>query len=333
VIATPDFAHAEQTNACLAAGLHVYCETMMADSIDAARSMIRAAKKTARLLQIGYQRRSHPGYKHVVEKLLASGELLERIVQVQTRWALGVSEAKGWPKPQALPDALLAKYGYAGMRQFRNWTSYAKYGVGLAAGLMAHQLDVVNWFLHGVPDAVLAAGGVDFYKSQETFDNLSLICQYKTPAGTVRACGQTLTDSRLDGIGHFEQFCGTAGTVRVSENPAWMAVYRDPSADEWEEWVQKNLLVKTRREPVRPPTSGDQVVHETGQVELYALPPLLTQLPLQLHLENFFAAVRGKAELNCPAETAFCTEVLVAKAVEAVKARRAVDLTAEDFAV
>ena len=333
VIATPDFVHAEQTNACLAAGLHVYCETIMANSTDAARSMIRAAKKAARLLQIGYQRRSHPGYRHVVEKLLPGGELIERIVQVQTRCALGVSEPKGWPTPQALPEALLRKYGYAQMQQFRNWTSYSKYGVGLAAGLMAHQIDVVNWFLDGVPDSVLAAGGVDFYKSQETFDNLSLICQYKTPAGTVRACGQTLTDSRLDGIANFEQFCGTSGTIRVSENPAWTAVYRDPSADEWEEWVQKKLVVKTRREPVRPPTSGDQVVHETGQVELYALPPFLTRLPLQLHLENFFAAIRGEAELNCPAETAFRTEVLVSKAVEAVKARRTVDLTAEDFAL
>jgi predicted dehydrogenase len=333
VIATPDFVHAEQANACLAAGLHVYCETLMADSIEAARSMVRAAKTASRLLQIGYQRRSHPVYRHVVEKLLASGELLERIVQVQTRWALGVTEPKGWPKPQALPEALLAKYGYAQMRQFRNWPSYTKYGVGLAAGLMAHQLDVVNWFLGGVPTSVLAAGGVDFYKMQETFDNLSLICQYKTPAGTVRACGQTLTDSRLDGTSHFEQFCGTSGTIRVSENPVWTAVYRDPSADEWEEWVQKNLLVKTRHEPVRPPTSGDQVVQETGQVELYALPTLLTQLPLYFHLENFFSAIRGKAELNCPAETAFRNEVLVFKAVEAVKARRAVDLSAEDFAV
>jgi len=331
VITTPDFVHAEQTNACLAAGLHVYCETMMADSIESARSMIHAAKKAARLLQIGYQRRSHPGYRHVIEKLLSGGELLERIVQVHTRWALGVSEPKGWPRPQAIPEALLRKCGYGHMQQFRNWTSYSKYGVGLAAGLMAHQIDVVNWFLKGVPDSLLGAGGADFYKAQETFDNLSLICQYKTSTGTVRACGQSLTDSRLDGIGHFEQFCGTAGTIRVSENPAWTAVYRDPSAEDWGEWVQKNLLVKTRHEPVRPPTSGDQVVYETGQVELYALPALLTQLPLRLHLENFFAAIRGAAELTCPAETAFRTEVVLYKAIEAVKARRAVDLTADDF--
>ena len=54
---------------------------------------------------------------------------------------------------------------------------------------------------------------------------------------------------------------------------------------------------------------------------------------MALHLENFFAAIRGKAELNCPAETAFRSEVLVFKVIEAVKARRAVDLTAEDFAV
>lgn len=37
IIATPDFMHAEQTNACLRAGINVYCEKMMSNSIDGAR--------------------------------------------------------------------------------------------------------------------------------------------------------------------------------------------------------------------------------------------------------------------------------------------------------
>ena len=33
LIATPDFAHATQVNACLEAGLHVYCEPMLAHNL------------------------------------------------------------------------------------------------------------------------------------------------------------------------------------------------------------------------------------------------------------------------------------------------------------
>jgi len=332
LIATPDFTHAEQIKTCLGAGLHVYCETMMAHSIEAGRSVVRAAKQTSRLVQVGYQRRSHPCYRHVVDKLLGKAELPDQVTQVQTRWVIGASEAKGWPRRHTLPEDLLRRFGYDNMHEFRNWPWFREFGAGLAAGLMAHQLDVVNWFLAALPNSALAAGGVDFYKSRETPDNLTAVYQYPTAWGTVRACGQVLTSTRADGIGHFEQFCGIEGTIRISENPKWTAIFQDPNSVEWDEWVREGYLVKTRTEPVKPPTSGEQVVRETCQVEPYALPSLLTKPPLQLHLENFFYAIRGKADLHCPAEAAFRSEVPILKAIEAVETRRAIDLSPEDFA-
>jgi predicted dehydrogenase len=333
LIATPDFVHAEQTNACLKAGLHVYCESMMADTLEAARTMVLTARQTARLLQIGYQRRSHPCYRHVAEKLLRDARLLGRITQVQTRWSLRDGEMKGWPQRQALSDEALKTYGYASMKQFRNWVWFRRYGPGLAAGLLAHQIDAITWLLKATPTSVLAAGGVDGSPERETFDNLTLLCAYPSGSGVVRACGQVLTDTRADGVAHCEQICGTEGTLRTSENPAWTAVYRDPDAAEWDEWVRRNLLVRAGHEPERPPSSGDQVVRETRQVEPYGLPPLLTTPPLQPHLANFMDAIRGKVALHCPAEAAFRTQVIVHKAIAALRSRHAVDLTAKDFAV
>ena len=60
VIATPDFCHAPMTNTCLKAGLHVYCEKMMSNTIEGARSMVQTMRETGKLLQIGHQRRSNP---------------------------------------------------------------------------------------------------------------------------------------------------------------------------------------------------------------------------------------------------------------------------------
>src|SRR4030042_2058765 len=54
LVATPDWVHAEHTNACLQAGLHVYCEKEMSNSLEKARSMVLAARRAGKLLQIGH---------------------------------------------------------------------------------------------------------------------------------------------------------------------------------------------------------------------------------------------------------------------------------------
>ena len=70
VVATPDFWHAPVTNACLRAGLDVYCEKMMSNTVEGARSMVKTMKETGRLLQIGHQRRSNPRYLFALNRLM-----------------------------------------------------------------------------------------------------------------------------------------------------------------------------------------------------------------------------------------------------------------------
>lgn len=70
IVATPDHWHAEHTVKCLRAGLHVYCEKMMAHTLDGAREIAKAAEETGRVCQIGYQRRSNPRYRYTLEQLV-----------------------------------------------------------------------------------------------------------------------------------------------------------------------------------------------------------------------------------------------------------------------
>ncbi len=44
IVATPDCWHAEHTIACLNAGLHVYCEKEMSNTLEGARKMVEAAR-------------------------------------------------------------------------------------------------------------------------------------------------------------------------------------------------------------------------------------------------------------------------------------------------
>jgi len=98
LIATPDFCHAPMTNTCLKAGLHVYCEKMMSNTIEGARSMVKTMRETGKLLQIGHQRRSNPRYVFTKNRLLQEAKFCGRLTAIQGQWNRAVKEDFGWPK-------------------------------------------------------------------------------------------------------------------------------------------------------------------------------------------------------------------------------------------
>ncbi|MEI9959568.1 MAG: Gfo/Idh/MocA family oxidoreductase [Limisphaerales bacterium] len=102
IVATPDFWHAPITNACLKAGLHVYCEKMMSNTIEGARSMVQTMRETGKLLQIGHQRRSNPRYVFALNRLLRDAKLCGRLTAAQAQWNRAVTEDFGWPKKAAM---------------------------------------------------------------------------------------------------------------------------------------------------------------------------------------------------------------------------------------
>ena len=51
----------------------------------------------------------------------------------------------------------------------------------------------------------------------------------------------------------------------------------------------------------------------------------LSQQPHQPHLDNFFDAIRGKAELNCPGELAYQTARAVLTVNQAVKTQKKIE--------
>lgn len=75
-VCTPNRSHSPITVAALEAGKHVMCEKPMATSYEEAKKMTDAAKKTGRLLTIGYQYRCMPAPLYL-KKLCERGDLGE----------------------------------------------------------------------------------------------------------------------------------------------------------------------------------------------------------------------------------------------------------------
>ncbi len=327
LVASPDVFHAPHTNAALKAGIHVYCEKMMSNTIEGARSMVKTMKETGKLLQIGHQRRSNPRYIFTRERIIREAKLPGRITAAHAQWNRAVSEDLGWPKKAAMNADTLAHYGYPDMHTFRNWRWFKKFGGGPLSDLGAHQIDIFNWFFGALPTSVIASGGSDYYKNHEWFDNAMVIYEFATPEGTARAFYQVQTTTSSGG-GYFEQFMGTEGTVKISENPSLSTIYREAAAPSWEDAIRKNYIqpnaVKADYDAAAAPAKVD--ARESAALATYKTPIVLNKAIHQPHLENFFLAIRGKAKLNCPADEAFHSEYAVFKAIEAVETRKLVTI-------
>ena len=339
IVATPDFRHAEHTAACLNAGLHVYCEKEMSNTLEGARKMAQAAKQTGKLLQIGHQRRSNPRYIFCYEKLIKEANLLNRITTVNGQWNRSkmACEDLGFPEKHPIEQAVLEKYGFKSMHQFRNWRWFKGLGGGPIVDLGSHQIDIYNWFLGGHPRSVVADGGVDYWKDHEWYDNVMAIFEYQTKQGPVRAFYQTTTTNSSNG--YFESFMGDEGTLVITEHPpSRCSVYREKWVDEtkWDKWVKKGYLTKAKglNQPKNEDAAGD-VMPPSPRPPKYDFSVETHKLFHQAHLENFFEAIRsgGKVKLNCPAEVGYETAVAVLKVNEAVKAGKKLEFKPQEFKV
>ncbi len=331
IVATPDWMHAEHSIACLKAGKHVYCEKEMSNTVEGARAMVQAARETGKLLQIGHQRRSNPRYWHAL-KMIEKDKILGRITHTFGQWNRSRMYELGWPKGEELDAATLKKYGYDSMDAFREWRCYQRYSGGPIADLGSHQIDVFNWFLKAMPRSVIASGSLDYYTDKtgrDWYDNIMTIYEYQTDGGHVRSFYQILNTTSYGGF--YETFMGDEGTLVISEDPKKGHIFREKEAKkrEWENEADKvDMLDREAIELKIGETltaSGEKDPEGQRMLEEAAKPPH------QLHLENFFNAVRNGTPLSCPAELAFEVCVAVLRANEALAKGGRYEFKPEDF--
>ncbi len=329
-IATPDFWHAPMTVDFLEAGVNVYCEKMMSDTLEGAKKMVRAARKSGKLLQIGHQRNSNPRYIYAREKLLRDANICGDIMACNGQWNRAVSQDMQPPKAKKLhiPQEILNKYGYKDMNQFLNWRWCKGLGGGAISDLGAHQIDIFGWMLGARPSRVMASGSRDYYKNpdgtpaHDWSDNVMCIFEYdKSFQGKkVQAFYQVLTTTSSGG-GYFESFMGDKGTLKMSENPALTKLFRENNAPEWKPLIDKGII--GAGETPSPAATKIADARESKALVGYSfpekIPGFVLEKPIHMyHLENFVGAVRGENKLSCDSEHAFEAEAAVFKARDAI---------------
>jgi predicted dehydrogenase len=303
----------------------------MSNSLEKARSMVLAARRTGKLLQIGHQRRSNPRYIHAIDRLIRGKQLLGRVNIAYAQWNRAKSDMLGWPKKYTIDQAILEKYGYDSMSELRNWRWFRKFGGGPIVDLGSHQIDLFSWVFGVNPRTVVASGGIDYYRGREWYDNVMTIYEFEPKEGKARAFYQVQTTTKHGGF--YETFMGDNGALVISEVPQrgnW--AMREAHAPEWDSLVKEGMLL-TETAPIQKVDTRNIIldVRVTAEAGRWPLPVELAKPPHQPHLENFFAAIRQGTSLTCPAELAYESAVAVLKVNDAVKSRSLLSFRPEQF--
>jgi predicted dehydrogenase len=347
IIATPDFWHAPITNDCLAAGLHVYCEKEMANTLQAAQSMVVAARKSGKLLQIGHQRRSNPYYKSAYHTL-HNGNFCGNVTTVYAQWHQ-LKNLRALPPAlvakYAIPAATLAQWGYGSMQEFYEWRWFKKYAGGPMTDLGSHQVDVLNWFLNASPTSVDAIGDTESALAEakaqaakgepvgfvpESFDFTSARYRWDTKWGPVHGTYSVNLTTTYDGF--YEVIMGTQGSMRTAEITEKAGMYKEKTADKavWEDIAQQsgNADGSYKFDPLASRKTVGKMDPEAEKIKAN-----MTKPPHQPHLENFFDAIRGKEKLTCPPEVAYETAVSVIRANESAMTGKKIVFNPAEFKV
>ena len=337
IVATPDWMHCEHTCACLRAGTHVYCEKETATRHELAAEMCRVQKGTGKLLQIGHQRRSNPRYRHCFEHVVPN--MLGRVTTAYAQWNRTLAPFFSYKKPPK--QEVLTKYGYTNPEQFHNWRWFYKYGGGSMVDLGSHQIDLFIWAWGVPPSSVTAIGGKDaFDPPREAYDRMYCIYEFKMPDGTKNEAIYQVISSNARG-GFYEQFMGVNASLTIAEISArGNTVQRELrqgglSEAEWQKFIDKGWILPTEGDKVKKEVTKDIAVDTriSAQANGNQLAVEMNKPAHMPHLENFFAACRHGAALNCPAELAYESAVAVLAANKSADSHAKYVFKPEEFKV
>jgi predicted dehydrogenase len=201
IIGTPDHWHALPTIMACEAGKDVYVEKPLSISIGEGRSMVNAARKYNRIVQMGTQQRSATHYAAAID-YVKSGKLGK--IRVVKTWAYQDWMGNIPVAPDSEPPASVDYdmwLGPATKRPFNknrfhfNFRWYWDYSGGLMTDWGAHMIDIANWGM-GVkaPDSAMSVGGKfgfpdDAEETPDTqqvlwsFPNFSMVWEHATAIG------------------------------------------------------------------------------------------------------------------------------------------------------
>jgi predicted dehydrogenase len=226
VIATPTGTHREIALAALAANKNVYCEAPLANTIDDAKAIAKAARDAVKLVfQPGLQERSHP-QRHFLIPFIRGGAL-GKDVMARAQWHAHDS----WRHESPNDERAAAL----------NWRLHQKTSAGLIGEEGVGQIDVVSWFMRSRPVAVTGFSAMRLWADdgRDVPDTVQAV--YEFPHSVNLLYDATLCTS-FDAA--YEMYYGTDSTIMVRDSKAWQFKEAGSALQGWEVYARKDTFYK-----------------------------------------------------------------------------------------
>ncbi|PWK16854.1 putative dehydrogenase [Arcicella aurantiaca] len=187
MLSTADFQHAIHTIEAVQAGCDCYTEKPLSETMDDNRAVLKAVKKSGKIVQIGSQRRSGENY-FAAENFIKSGKF-GPIVMVELVW--NVNQPGRWRRPALTQDLKESDIDWKRFlvnrpndtfdpRKYLEYRLFWPYSSGIPGQWMSHQIDTVHWF-SGLPHprSAVANGGIyQWQDGRANADTMTVVFDY-----------------------------------------------------------------------------------------------------------------------------------------------------------
>ncbi|MBL8962919.1 MAG: Gfo/Idh/MocA family oxidoreductase [Phycisphaeraceae bacterium] len=321
LIATPDHWHTKMAIEAMDAGKDVYCEKPLSLTIEQAIECRDAVRRTGRVLQVGPQGTSEDRWWKARE-IIGSGKI-GRVVWSQGAYCRNSREGQfNWRiDPDAGPSSPSGGDGYIdwdrwlghrwGLAPKIEWNAdhffrfrkYYAYNGGVATDLMYHRLAPLLIAIAGpngqYPRRVSASGGLYIENDgRDIGDTMILNVDYDAPYEGASGHTVTLASVMVNDVGLEDAIRGQYGTLRprgggwsLTEQSAWAKEFRAANAQ-----------------------AGISSEAKPGEASLE-----IASGSRRNHKENWFDAIRGKAQPHCNIELGCATMVAIKMGVESFR--------------
>jgi len=264
LIASPTHWHSQHLLDAIKAGKDVYLEKPMSHSIEQGADMVKAVRKSDRIVQVGMQRRSSPMVQEA--KKLMEDAILGKVNLVRAQWFWHQSPLDRTAKFNGKFDweRFLGPAPKRPVEPVRalHWRYFWDYEGGIVTDQGTHLMDVVQWLTgKGTARSAVMQGG-------------SYQLGYETP----------------------DTFC--AALEYTDFTASWMCTYTNCYQNNWQIIIQgdKGTMIvdddgfRIFAEPWRDAANQKPFKSSTGGI------------PTEPHVENFLDCLRTRKEPNAPVE-------------------------------
>ncbi|MFO1066283.1 MAG: Gfo/Idh/MocA family oxidoreductase [Pirellulales bacterium] len=211
LIGTPDHWHAKMIIDACRAGKDVYCEKPLTLTVDEGKHIIKAAKETGRVVQVGSWQRSDSRFRTAVE-MVRGGRIgkLQRVDVVLGKNVLGGPFTKS-PVPRHfnwnLWQGQTPEVPYIEERSHYTFRWWYEYSGGQMTDWGAHHVDIAHWAVNSDPIR---------FESKAVFpdtpDGYNVAKDFETTVTFADGVVMTISDTGRNGI----LFTGESGRIFVN---------------------------------------------------------------------------------------------------------------------